>query len=463
MRTRGKSNLGCGAVAPATISTRARAAVPKRLAAMEIENLLLSHTDDVLLNILSTLGARDLLQVELTHTRFAVKAFGSTLDEAGGASAAAASADAERWSLPQESARLRVVRHPKAQRVQRRGREPWLAPLRDLEELSALQVSSVAVRTGRYVDRITFHLSDGRRHSYGGFGGEQREPFILDDDERITELRCREGSALDQVQFITSSGRASQLYGGNGGRAIVHALPDGAPIAGLSCELTAGHGWLGPVPGLLRLDDAFIRPLAIVAPPATVEDQLEEAKVACPALFAKKGDIFSHRQNDGYQQSFDCELEYLGRTQGGQRECSKELCDNCGRNGSVHVTHKGWLMFKDLDAFNAPMNRGAHWGMRHIIDAWPMADYYAYAPDDGSYDERIIALPPAKGFAMRIAMTECGCFGGHEGCHVRIRSDGRDGSKSCDCVGPVCAACWPQLDCTERAADGSWSCTTTSG
>ena len=109
MRTRGKSNLGCGAVAPATISTRARAAVPKRLAAMEIENLLLSHTDDVLLNILSTLGARDLLQVELTHTRFALKAFGPTLDEAGGASAAAASADAERWSLPQESARLRVV------------------------------------------------------------------------------------------------------------------------------------------------------------------------------------------------------------------------------------------------------------------------------------------------------------------------------------------------------------------
>lgn len=380
------------------MSTRAPAAAPRLLAAAmgEVENFLLSHTDDVLLNILSTLGARDLLQVELTHTRFAVKAFGSTPDEAGRAAATSA-ADAERWSLPQESARLRVVRHPTAQRVQRRGREPWIAPLRDLEELSALRVSSVAVRTGRYVDQITFHLSDGRRHCYGGFGGEQRERFILDDDEHITELHCREGSALDQVQFITSSGRASQLYGGNGGRAIVHALPDNAPIAGLSCERAAGRGWLAPVPGLLSFDDAFIRPPAVVAPPATVEGRLEEAKVACPALFAKKGDVLAHMQNDGSQESFDCQLEYLGRTQGGQRECSKDLCENCGRNGSVHVTPKGWLMFKDLDAWNASMNR-INMGMRDVIGAWPMANYYAYAPDDDSYDERIIALPPAKLF-----------------------------------------------------------------
>ena len=111
--------------------------------------------------------------VAATACFWLLKAFGSTPDEAGRAAATAA-ADAERWSLPQESARLRVVRHPKAQRVQRRGREPWIAPLRDLEELSALRVSSVAVRTGRYVDQITFHLSDGRRHCYGGFGGEQR-------------------------------------------------------------------------------------------------------------------------------------------------------------------------------------------------------------------------------------------------------------------------------------------------
>ena len=106
------------------------------------------------------------------------------------------------------------------------------------------------------------------------------------------------------------------------------------------------------------------------------------------------------------------------------------------------------------------MNR-INMGMRDVIGAWPMANYYAYAPDDGSYDERIIALPPAKVFAMRIAMTECGANA--NGCHVRIRVDGRDGSKGCDCLGPVCAACWPQLDCTERAADGSWSCTATAG
>ena len=120
-----------------------------------MENFLLGHTDDVLLGIASTLGAEDLLRLELAHTRFAVKAFGP----AGGAAAAATP---ERWSLPQEAARRRVVAHPKAQRVPRRGREPWLAPLRDLERLAALRVTRVSVRsTATRVCGVTFKLSDG--------------------------------------------------------------------------------------------------------------------------------------------------------------------------------------------------------------------------------------------------------------------------------------------------------------
>ena len=106
-------------------------------------NFLLSHTDDILLTIASILGAKDLLSLELTHTRFSVKIFGpsASVGAGGAAAVAAAIAAPERWSLPQEAARRRVATHPRVERVPRRGREPWLAPLRDLEALAELRAT----------------------------------------------------------------------------------------------------------------------------------------------------------------------------------------------------------------------------------------------------------------------------------------------------------------------------------
>ena len=227
-------------------------------------NFLLSHTDDILLTIASILGAKDLLSLELTHTRFSVKIFGpsASVGAGGAAAVAAAIAAPERWSLPQEAARRRVATHPRVERVPRRGREPWLAPLRDLEALAELRVTRVTVCTGLYVDSITFRLSDGSHHFYGGNGGSQQPPFDLDKDEHIVELRCREGDALDQVQFVTSSGRTSQQYGGHGGQAIVRTLPGSEPVAGLVCDhsgWTWSSAYLGPVPGMISVDDVFIR------------------------------------------------------------------------------------------------------------------------------------------------------------------------------------------------------------
>ena len=173
-----------------------------------------------------------------------------------GSGGSSGTAPPESWGLAQEAARRKIVQHPDAQRVPRRGCEPWLAPLRDLELLASLHVTSVTVCSGSYVDRLVFQLSDGSQHTIGGTGGHIRTPFVLHAGEHIVELRCREGNALDQIQFVTSEGRRSEKFGDDGGTPIVHSLPGGAPIAGI---MGGRMNFLLPVAGLRGLDGAFIR------------------------------------------------------------------------------------------------------------------------------------------------------------------------------------------------------------
>ena len=82
----------------------------------------------------------------------------------------------------------------------------------------------IGVRTGAVVDRIAFHFSDGSRAAYGGDGSSARDDFVIDPDDEVVALRCREGDALYCVEFITKKGR-SVAYGRPAGRI---RSPDGA-------------------------------------------------------------------------------------------------------------------------------------------------------------------------------------------------------------------------------------------
>jgi len=47
------------------------------------------------------------------------------------------------------------------------------------------------------------------------------KPFDLEDDEWVTEVHYGQGEVLDGVRFVTSRGRISQQYGGDGGSRVI--------------------------------------------------------------------------------------------------------------------------------------------------------------------------------------------------------------------------------------------------
>lgn len=105
---------------------------------------------------------------------------------------------------------------------------------------------AVTVRTGLLVDCIATHYSDGSSLASGGLGGHERPVFRLSHGEHITKLRGRQGDHLDAVQFVTSFGRASAMYGGSGGQPFEIDAPEGAEFfafAGYHLEVMRG-----PVP-----------------------------------------------------------------------------------------------------------------------------------------------------------------------------------------------------------------------
>merc|ERR1711879_412076 len=84
----------------------------------------------------------------------------------------------------------------------------------------------------------------------GAGQGNVQEPFYLQSDEVVTEIRGGQGGLLDSVQFITDKGRESKAYGGSGGdRYTVRAKP-GMQIIGLK----RGEGTAGPIKAVLECD-----------------------------------------------------------------------------------------------------------------------------------------------------------------------------------------------------------------
>lgn len=118
--------------------------------------------------------------------------------------------------------------------------------------------------------------------------------------------------------------------------------------------------------------------------------QLEEAKQAAPALFAKSGDLFqwyceSNAYNDNCVEP--CIIEYLGRNE--TAPISIEL-----QRGGFKFTRKspaiGWLVFRYV--------RGQHinergYGIRYALNAFPQCVYQHYN-DEGQVNDDTICIPP---------------------------------------------------------------------
>ncbi len=83
------------------------------------------------------------------------------------------------------------------------------------------QVSKVICRAGVLVDQIKFVYADGEEKAWGGCGGDEQEPFMLEADEVITGIEGthREWSShpgqvlLGSFRVTTSKGRTSPWQG----------------------------------------------------------------------------------------------------------------------------------------------------------------------------------------------------------------------------------------------------------
>ena len=114
------------------------------------------------------------------------------------------------------------------------------------------------------------------------------------------------------------------------------------------------------------------------------QTKLREARLMCPAAFARPGQEFVHRR-DERMQNYDYDLfRYLGRTIEG-----------------THNSPPNWLIFRHIDGTGYGDSYGAvNGGVRDVIGAWPLSDYWVY-DKNGNYDKDVFCLPLEKCYCMR--------------------------------------------------------------
>lgn len=100
-------------------------------------------------------------------------------------------------------------------------------------EVNFVEVESVGIQSGNNVDFISFVYRNGDVLQVGGGKGTDQEPFHLELGEGLAEIKGTQGGLLDSVQFKTTRGRESSVYGGSGGNEYSVKAELGKQIVGL--------------------------------------------------------------------------------------------------------------------------------------------------------------------------------------------------------------------------------------
>ncbi|KAG9021461.1 hypothetical protein FS837_007246, partial [Tulasnella sp. UAMH 9824] len=81
-------------------------------------------------------------------------------------------------------------------------------------------ITAVKIHYKTGIDRIQISYGGKWAEAHGGSAGLQglyEETFYLQRGEAIVQIEGRSGTKLDSLQFTTSTGRKSKMYGGTGG------------------------------------------------------------------------------------------------------------------------------------------------------------------------------------------------------------------------------------------------------
>jgi hypothetical protein len=89
------------------------------------------------------------------------------------------------------------------------------------EDGPASQVRSVIVRSGAYVDSITFLYADGSTKVHGGQGGGPPQRLDLNAGEFLAGVEGAYEPYLMYLFFTTSQGRSFGPFGGGGGNGFM--------------------------------------------------------------------------------------------------------------------------------------------------------------------------------------------------------------------------------------------------
>lgn len=145
------------------------------------------------------------------------------------------------------------------------GAEELKDPGKKLAELECLElmlvvgvshgISEIHLRTGDVIDYICLKRRDGITSECGNKGGSEREPFLIQPHEYITEVAwCREdyfgAPCLRGVRFTTNTGRISGIYGHDGQSWESERASQGEQITGLDMQRD-GRGFVGNIKGVL--------------------------------------------------------------------------------------------------------------------------------------------------------------------------------------------------------------------
>lgn len=94
------------------------------------------------------------------------------------------------------------------------------------------QITSISVRSGRYVDALNVSYANGQTYSYGGNGGSEHK-INLGRDEFLTGINGSAGKYIDSISFMTNKCTYGP-YGGNGSKPYSFLAPEGYVIDGFS-------------------------------------------------------------------------------------------------------------------------------------------------------------------------------------------------------------------------------------